>query len=89
MIRREAATGMETRATILGYLQRGGSPTCKDRVFASIMGAKAVELLLEGKSNRAVCFQKGEFVDFDIEQALSMKKRPPEKIYDMAQELSV
>ena len=85
----EAATGMETRATILGYLQRGGSPTCKDRVFASIMGAKAVELLLEGKSNRAVCFQKGEFVDFDIEQALSMKKRPSEKIYDMAQELSV
>ncbi len=85
----EAATGMETRATILGYLQRGGSPTCKDRVFASIMGAKAVELLLEGKSNRAVCFQKGEFVDFDIEQALNMKKRPPEKIYDMAQELSV
>lgn len=50
----EAATGIETRATILGYMQRGGAPTCKDRVYASIMGAKAVELLLAGHSNRLV-----------------------------------
>ena len=49
----EAATGLETRATILGYMQRGGAPTCKDRVYASIMGSKAVELLAEGKTNRA------------------------------------
>ena len=50
----EAATGMETRATILGYMQRGGSPTCQDRVYATMMGALAVDLLCEGKSNRVV-----------------------------------
>ena len=85
----EEATGMETRATILGYLQRGGTPTCKDRVYASIMGAKAVELLLAGKSNRAVCYQKGQFIDYDIAQALDMQKKPSEEMYEMAQELSV
>lgn len=70
----EAATGIETRATILGYMQRGGAPTCMDRVYASIMGAKAVELLLAGKSNRLVAYKNGEFVDFDIQEALEMKK---------------
>ena len=65
----EAATGIETRATILGYMQRGGAPTCMDRVYASIMGAKAVELLLAGKSNRLVAYKNGEFVDFDIQEA--------------------
>ena len=70
----EAATGIETRATILGYMQRGGAPTCMDRVYASIMGAKAVELLLAGKSNRLVAYKNGEFVDFDIQEALAMKK---------------
>ena len=53
----EAATGVETRATILGHMQRGGSPTCKDRVYASTMGAKAVDLLLEGKTNRVVGYR--------------------------------
>ena len=70
----EAATGIETRATILGYMQRGGAPTCKDRVYASIMGAKAVELLLAGHSNRLVAYKNGEFVDFDIQEALAMTK---------------
>jgi len=70
----EAATGIETRATILGYMQRGGAPTCKDRVYASIMGAKAVELLLAGKSNRLVAYKNGEYVDFDIQEALAMTK---------------
>ncbi len=70
----EAATGIETRATILGYMQRGGSPTAMDRYYASIMGAKAVDILLEGKTNRVVAHQHGEFVDFDIEDALAMKK---------------
>ena len=55
----EAATGVETRATILGHMQRGGSPTCKDRVYASTMGAKAVDLLLEGKTNRVVGYRHG------------------------------
>lgn len=70
----EAATGIETRATILGYMQRGGSPTCKDRVYASIMGAKAVEILCSGQSNRIVAFKDGRFVDYDIDEALAMKK---------------
>lgn len=70
----EAATGVETRATILGHMQRGGSPTCKDRVYASMMGAYAADLLAEGKSNRVVGYRNGEFVDFDIDEALSMQK---------------
>ncbi len=70
----EAATGMETRATILGYMQRGGSPTCKDRYYASIMGAYAVDILLQGKGNRVVCYKDGQFTDFDIEEALAMPK---------------
>lgn len=77
----EAATGLETRATILGYMQRGGAPTCKDRVYASIMGAKAVELLAGGKTNRVVAYKHGEFVDFDIQEALNMKKDIPEDQY--------
>ncbi len=70
----EAATGIETRATILGHMQRGGSPTCKDRVYASIMGAMAADLLCDGKSNRVVAYSGGKFVDFDIDEALAMKK---------------
>ena len=70
----EAATGIETRATILGYMQRGGSPTCKDRVYASIMGSYAVDLLCEGKSNRLVAYKNGKFVDYDIDEALAMTK---------------
>ena len=70
----EAATGIETRATILGHLQRGGNPTAKDRVYASIMGAYAVDVLVSGKTNRVVAYKHGEFVDFDIDEALSMTK---------------
>ncbi|MDE7210849.1 MAG: 6-phosphofructokinase, partial [Lachnospiraceae bacterium] len=70
----EAATGMETRATVIGHIQRGGSPTCKDRVYASAMGAKAVDILTAGGSNRVVAYKHGEYVDFDIEEALRMKK---------------
>ncbi len=70
----EAATGLETRATILGYMQRGGRPTCKDRVYASIMGARAVHLLAEGKSKRVVAHGDGGFIDYDINEALAMKK---------------
>ncbi len=70
----EAATGIETRATILGYMQRGGSPTCKDRFYASIMGAYAVDILMQGKTNRVVGYRDGKFVDYDIEEALNMTK---------------
>ena len=85
----EAATGMETRATILGHMQRGGNPTAKDRVYASTMGALAVDLLCEGKSNRVVGYRHGEFVDFDIDEALAMQKSIPEYEYEICHNLSI
>jgi len=85
----EAATGMETRATILGYMQRGGSPTAKDRVYASIMGSYAADILLEGKSNRVVGYKNGQYQDFDIEEALNMKKQISEYEYEVSRLLSV
>lgn len=84
----EAATGIETRATILGHMQRGGSPTCRDRVYASIMGAYAVDLLMEGKTKRVVGYRDGEYVDFDINDALGMKKELSEYEYEVAMSLS-
>lgn len=83
----EEATGLETRATILGHLQRGGSPTVKDRVYASIMGAKAVDLLVEGKTNRVVGYRQGEYIDFDINDALQMHKEIPEYQVEIAKML--
>ena len=85
----EAATGIETRATILGYLQRGGAPTCKDRYYASIMGAYAADILCEGKTNRVVGYQHGEFLDFDIEEALNMQKGIPEYVYEVSKVLAL
>lgn len=85
----EAATGIETRATILGYMQRGGRPSAKDRYYASIMGANAVDILLQGKTNRVVGFQHGEFIDFDIEEALNMVKSVSDREYEIAGLLSV
>lgn len=85
----EAATGIETRATILGYMQRGGSPTCKDRFFASMMGAYAADLLCQGKSNRVVAHKGGEFVDYDIEEALQMQKEISEYQFEVAKALSL
>ncbi len=70
----EKVTGIATRATILGHLQRGGSPTAVDRMHASMMGARAVELLAEGKSNRVVAYRDGKYVDYDINEALKMEK---------------
>ena len=84
----EAATGIETRATILGHMQRGGSPTCKDRVYASIMGAKAVDVLLEGKTKRVIGYRDGEYVDFDINEALAMKKTISNYQYEISYSLS-
>ena len=84
----EAATGIETRATILGHMQRGGSPTCKDRVYASMMGAMAADLLCEGKTNRVVGYQHGRFQDFDINEALNMVKGIDPYQYQVAKDLS-
>ena len=84
----EAATGVETRATIIGHIQRGGSPTCKDRVYATVMGAMAVDLLCEGKSNRVVAHKHGEFVDYDIDEALAMEKGVNDYEYDICNTLA-
>ena len=80
----EAATGIETRATILGHMQRGGNPTCKDRYYASMMGACAVDALIAGKSNRVIAYKHGEFIDYDIEEALNMKKTIDPYQYEIA-----
>ena len=84
----EAATGMETRATILGLMQRGGSPSCKDRVYASIMGAYAVDALCEGKSSRVVAYKKGEYIDIDIDEALAMSKDISDYEYNISKVLA-
>ncbi|MBR4529584.1 MAG: 6-phosphofructokinase [Lachnospiraceae bacterium] len=80
----EAATGVETRATILGYMQRGGSPTCKDRFYAAIMGCYAADIIAEGKTNRVVASKNGGITDLDIEEALSMTKTIDEYHYRMS-----
>lgn len=84
----EEKTGIESRATILGHVQRGGSPTVRDRVIASRMGAMAVELLLEGKSNRIVRMENGQITDIDIEEGLSMKKQLPKDLIELVRKLS-
>lgn len=85
----EEKTGIESRATILGHVQRGGSPTVRDRVIASQMGGRAVELLMEGKSNRIVCVENGKIADVDIEEGLAMKKHISQDLIDLAKKLSV
>lgn len=80
----EEATGVETRATIIGHIQRGGSPSCKDRVYASMMGSIAAQLLADGKSNRVVAHANGEFVDYDIDEALAMTKDVDEKMFEIS-----
>lgn len=82
-------TGIEARTTILGHIQRGGSPTVQDRYMASLMGAKAVELLKKNKSNRAICAHKDQIIDIELEKALSMKKKIDPEIIRMSKVLSV
>ena len=85
----EAATGVETRATILGHMQRGGSPTCRDRVYASVMGAYAADLLAEGKTNRVVAYRDGKYVNYDIDEALAMQKSLPEYVVRVAKAMTI
>ena len=85
----EAATGIETRATILGYMQRGGNPTAKDRYYASIMGAYAVDIMLQGKTNRVVGVRSGEVMDVDIEEGLKMQKGISEYEFEVAKLLTI
>mgnify|MGYP001094556697 FL=1 len=84
----EAATGVETRATILGYMQRGGRPTARDRMMASMMGSYAVDLLCEGKSNRVVGTKDGKLMDMDIDEALQMGKSIDDYEYQISCNLS-
>ena len=85
----EAETGVETRATVLGHVQRGGHPTVRDRVTASLMGHKAVELLKAGIGNRVLAINKDEIVDYDIFEALNMKKSLNIDEYKIAHEISI
>lgn len=82
-------TGIESRATILGHVQRGGSPTLKDRVVASRMGYHAVELLNKGIDNRVVALKGEEIKDFDITQALEMERFFDERLYEISAKLSI
>ena len=81
-------TGIEARTTILGHVQRGGSPSVRDRVVASQMGYYAVNLLSQGIGNRVVGMQNNKIVDYDIQEALSMKKPFEEDLYHIADEIA-
>ncbi|KDE46398.1 6-phosphofructokinase [Geobacillus sp. CAMR12739] len=84
----QEATGFETRVTVLGHVQRGGSPTAFDRVLASRLGARAVELLLEGKGGRCVGIQNNQIVDHDIAEALAKTHTVDQRMYTLSKELS-
>lgn len=84
----EKETGVETRATILGHVQRGGSPTLRDRLVASVMGYHAVELLKDGKSNRVVILKDGNVADLDITEALDMQRVFDKRLYEIQKILS-
>lgn len=85
----EAATGIETRATVLGHVQRGGCPTLRDRLIATQMGYEAVQLLKNGIGNRVVAYKLGKVVDYDIYEALNMTKGIDEHLYQIALETSI
>lgn len=86
----EELTEFETRVSVLGYIQRGGSPTVADRVLASRLGAQAVALLLEGKGGRAVGIEQNRLVDYDIIEALTQKKHTIDQgMFDLSKELSI
>ena len=80
----EEETGIETRATILGHLQRGGSPSARDRVYASVMGAYAVDLIDQGKQNRLIGYRFGHVMDIDINAAFEMQKSIDDYEYEVA-----
>lgn len=82
-------TGIDTRATILGHVQRGGSPTVRDRVLATQLGYHAVELLEQGIGNRVVGIKADKVVDFDIDEALEMDKPFETELYEIANAVSI
>ena len=82
-------TGIESRCTILGHIQRGGSPSSFDRIIASQMGARSVELLINGKSSRVVGIKNNGVMDMDINEALAMERKLNKGLYDLAKILSI
>ena len=82
-------TGMDTRVTILGHIQRGGAPSAHDRITATRMGNYAVHALMEGKEKCIVAMQQGKIVDIDIEEALEMKKPLDEELYQAERSISI
>lgn len=84
----EEITSIETRATVLGYIQRGGSPSAFDRILASRMGSKAVEVLLEGKSARVIGIKNNKIIDMDIKEALAIPNVFDEELFNLSISLS-
>ncbi|WP_010234816.1 6-phosphofructokinase [Clostridium arbusti] len=84
----EDVTGIETRATILGHIQRGGSPSASDRMLASRMGVRAVEVLIEGKSSRVIGIRDNKITDDDIDEALAIPSKFNERLYEISEILS-
>ncbi len=84
----QSVTGIDTRATVLGHVQRGGTPSVRDRVTASKMGYEAVQLLSQGIGNRVVAEKNGEIVDYDIYDALNMEKSFDEYLHQVANAIS-
>ena len=82
-------TGIQTRATILGHLQRGGSPTAIDRMHASMMGYHAVKAIFEGKQNRVISFNKGSYVDIDLQESFAMEKYLDLEVYKVIKMLAI
>lgn len=85
----EQECGVESRAIVLGHVQRGGSPTVRDRVVASQMGYYAVQKLIAGESNRVIVLKNDEIADYDIYEALCMKKKVDDQLYKVAHEISI
>ncbi len=85
----EKECGVESRAVILGHVQRGGSPTVRDRVAASVMGYKAVQLLMQGIGNRVVVQKNDNVIDYDIYEALNMERSVNNELYKIAHEISI
>ena len=85
----EEKTGIDTRVTILGHIQRGGNPTAIDRIIASKMGAKAVELLMKGISGKVIGVRDNKIIDMDIDEALSIKKEFDSETYKLSKVISI
>ncbi|MCI5997796.1 MAG: 6-phosphofructokinase [Parvimonas sp.] len=85
----EAKTNIDTRVTVLGHIQRGGTPSSFDRIMASQMGSKAVKLLLEDKTDLALAFKNNEIVSVPISKAVSIKREFNKNLYEIADELSI